>query len=256
MPPLTTSSRTSAPAPPRLLALALALAGAASAAAAPVASTEPCRVKLRSGRIVDAAALAPADDAGAFWRLEMADGGAIVIPVREVRSVEPIAVAAPPMAVTVAAPPIEDVEADGGCDPVDDPTLRRWLPLALDGARRHGLDVELVQAVIAVESCGRSDAVSRKGAVGLMQLLPATARENGCTDPRNPEANIDAGCRHLARLVTRMGGDLTLALAAYNAGEGAVARAAGVPDFKETKRYVKDVLRHRSRLMGAGGVGL
>jgi soluble lytic murein transglycosylase-like protein len=207
--------------------------------------------------MLEAAALTPADDAGSFWRLEMVDGGAVVIPVREVRDVQPIAAQEAPAAPADVEAPLDDgAEGAAACDPLADPSLRRWLPLALDGARRHGLDVELVQAVIAVESCGRSDAVSRKGAIGLMQLLPATARENGCLDPRDPGANIDAGCRHLARLVARMDGDLTLALAAYNAGEGAVARAAGVPDFAETKRYVRDVLRHRSRLMSAGAIGL
>jgi soluble lytic murein transglycosylase-like protein len=110
-------------------------------------------------------------------------------------------------------------------------------------ARRHGLDPELVRAVVAVESGFRPDAVSPKGAQGLMQLMPATARALGVTDPFDPAANIDGGTRYLRILVTRYGGDLRRALAAYNAGEGAVARHGGVPPYPETLAYVRRVLQ-------------
>jgi soluble lytic murein transglycosylase-like protein len=115
--------------------------------------------------------------------------------------------------------------------------------LADAAARRHGIDPELVRAVVEVESAFQPSAVSRKGAQGLMQLMPATARSLGVSDPLDPSANLDGGTRHLRSLLGRYGGDLPKALAAYNAGEGAVARHNGVPPYKETREYVDRVLR-------------
>ena len=115
--------------------------------------------------------------------------------------------------------------------------------LAVEAARRHGLDPDLVQAVVAVESGFRPDAVSPKGAQGLMQLMPRTARALGVKDSFDPADNLDGGARHLRALVTRYGGDVKRALAAYNAGEGAVARHGGVPPYPETLAYVRKVLK-------------
>ena len=115
--------------------------------------------------------------------------------------------------------------------------------MAIAAARRHGLDPDLVQAVVAVESGFRADAVSPKGAQGLMQLMPRTARALGVKDAFDPADNLDGGTRHLRRLVTRYGGDVKRALAAYNAGEGAVARHGGVPPYPETLAYVRKVLQ-------------
>ncbi len=106
----------------------------------------------------------------------------------------------------------------------------------------HGLDPKLVDALVRVESGYDPSAVSRKGAMGLMQLMPATASRLGVADPFDPEQNIRGGVREFARLVTAYRGNLQLALAAYNAGEGAVSRYRGVPPYKETRNYVSRIL--------------
>jgi soluble lytic murein transglycosylase-like protein len=114
--------------------------------------------------------------------------------------------------------------------------------LAFEAARRHHLDPALVQAVVAVESGFRPDAVSPKGAQGLMQLMPATARYLGVKDSLDPADNLDGGTRYLRELLERYNGDVKRALAAYNAGQGAVARHGGVPPYPETLAYVRRVL--------------
>ena len=108
-------------------------------------------------------------------------------------------------------------------------------------AARHNVDPNLVRAVIKVESNFNSNAVSRKGAMGLMQLMPATARQLNVKNPFDPEQNVDAGVRHLKQLLESYGGDVNLTLAAYNAGSGAVARSAGVPHYAETQNYVRRI---------------
>lgn len=110
-------------------------------------------------------------------------------------------------------------------------------------AAHHGVDGQLAQAVVAVESNYDARAVSPKGAMGLMQLMPATARQYAVDDPFDPAQNLGAGLRHLRVLLDRFGkGKESLALAAYNAGEGAVSRYRGIPPYRETQEYVRRIL--------------
>ena len=115
-----------------------------------------------------------------------------------------------------------------------------------DAAARHRVDPLLVHAVIAVESAHRPDAVSPEGAQGLMQLMPRTARMLGVSDPFDPRANVEGGVAYLRRLADEFG--TVLALAAYNAGPGAVREHGGVPPFPETRGYVRSVLLGLIRL--------
>jgi len=112
-------------------------------------------------------------------------------------------------------------------------------------ANRNGLPADFVRSVVAVESGFRTDAVSSKGAIGLMQLMPATAREYGA-NPNDPEQNVEAGTQYLRDLLWKYRNDprqVSRALAAYNAGPGAVERYHGIPPYRETMAYVQRVLR-------------
>jgi soluble lytic murein transglycosylase-like protein len=144
--------------------------------------------------------------------------------------------------VGVAATELRGVVPDEVLDEVIPAAGKDLAAMAIAAARRHSLDPDLVQAVVAVESGFRPDAVSPKGAQGLMQLMPYTARALGVKDSFDPAANLDGGTRYLSALIKRYGGDVTRALAAYNAGEGAVARHGGVPPYPETLAYVRKVL--------------
>ncbi|MDI3299335.1 MAG: lytic transglycosylase domain-containing protein [Bacillota bacterium] len=108
-------------------------------------------------------------------------------------------------------------------------------------AARYGLDARLLEAVARVESGFNPDAVSAAGAVGLMQLMPETARAMGARDPLDPVQNVEAGARYLKELLDRFG-DVRLALAAYNAGPAAVERFGDVPPYPETVEYIRRVL--------------
>jgi hypothetical protein len=113
--------------------------------------------------------------------------------------------------------------------------------LVQETAQKHNVDPNLISAVISTESNWNTSAISRKGAQGLMQLVPETAQHFGVFNAFDPAQNVDAGTRYLSSLLERYNGDLPKALAAYNAGPRAVDRWRGVPDFRETREYVRKV---------------
>jgi len=141
---------------------------------------------------------------------------------------------------------VSEWEAQGGqpveddCPPIPPNELKEYIE---EIARREGFTPDLLRAVIDRESGFRPCAVSPKGAQGLMQLMPATADELGVNDPFDPKENIAAGARFLSRLLERYKGDISLALAAYNAGPGRVDRFEGLPPIPETINYVADILK-------------
>ncbi len=129
--------------------------------------------------------------------------------------------------------------------------------LIADAARENSLDPRLVKSVVLIESAFNPAAVSRKGARGLMQLMPETAQRYGVRDTFDPGENLSAGARHLAYLLGIYGGDLPRALAAYNAGEAAVSRYGGVPPYDETRIYVsKGLAAYYGKSSLGGGFGL
>ncbi len=109
-------------------------------------------------------------------------------------------------------------------------------------AGEYSVDAKLVKAVVRNESCFDTEAISRAGAQGLMQLMPPTAKELGVTNPFNAEENLRGGIRYLSQLLQQYDNNIGLALAAYNAGPGNVARYKGVPPFKETQQYIERVM--------------
>lgn len=166
------------------------------------------------------------ETAGASVRLYTKDG-VTEMPAASVASFE---------AEEVVAPPVTPPKVDASLPVRDTRTLVR------DAAIRSGLPPTLVESVARVESALRPEAVSPKGALGVMQLMPATARMLDA-DPHDTAQNIDAGARLLRELLIKYGGDVVKALSAYNAGEGAVDRYRGMPPYPETQDYVDKVIR-------------
>ena len=113
-----------------------------------------------------------------------------------------------------------------------------------EASEKYGVDSKLVQALVQQESGFNPNAKSKAGALGLMQLMPATAKGLGVNDPMNPKENIEGGVKYLKSMLDRFHGNTILALAAYNAGPNAVSKYDGVPPYKETQNYVKAILKN------------
>jgi soluble lytic murein transglycosylase-like protein len=141
----------------------------------------------------------------------------------------------------VVSMPQPSVESDEFAAASPNPTDSRLDRIVQEAAQRHRLDPALVKAVISTESGWNTRAISQKGAVGLMQLIPATAQRFGVGNPFDPAQNVEGGTTYLKTLLDRYNGDLTKSLAAYNAGEHAVDLSGGVPAYRETRRYVQKV---------------
>jgi len=141
-------------------------------------------------------------------------------------------------------PPGPALISDPMCDPLPPEQLGS---LADQAAQRESVQADLVRAVIKQESGGRPCAISAKGAQGLMQLMPDTAQDFNVADPFDPKQNIDAGVKLLKSLLTRYKGDVSLALAAYNAGSARVDKDNAVPQIPETVNYVSDILEELNK---------
>ncbi|MDO8990579.1 MAG: lytic transglycosylase domain-containing protein [Sideroxyarcus sp.] len=154
-------------------------------------------------------------------------------------AIQPTTQAAPQPAAAMATEPV----AEATPPPLRIAQKVQYDKLVEKVARTYGLDSALLHAVISVESRYRSDAVSRRGAVGLMQLMPRTAKHYGVADPLDPLQNLHGGAKYLRYLLKTYNNDVSLALAAYNSGETAVAKYGNqIPPYRETKQYVPRVL--------------
>ena len=122
-------------------------------------------------------------------------------------------------------------------------------------AQKHNVPVNLLKAVAKAESDFRPNATSSCGAMGIMQLMPATAKSLGVTDAYDPEQNIMGGAKYLSQMLTQFGGNVEFALAAYNAGPGAVAKYDGIPPYNETQNYVKKVMEYTGSDISVTGLG-
>jgi Transglycosylase SLT domain len=219
---------------PALLSLAFGLAGMASLRAELVVLTDGRFVKVKSYEVGEEQA-----------RLDLFHGGRITVPVDRVERIvddevlpEPEPVPAEVVAETVV-PPAIPLRFDESQPVPEGP----YGSLIYEAARKHQVNPRLVAALIRQESAGNVRAVSHKGARGLMQLMPATARRFGVRKEQlfEPQHNLEAGVRYLSWLVDQFPNDLAKILAAYNAGEGAVARYGGIPPYRETRDYVRRI---------------
>jgi soluble lytic murein transglycosylase-like protein len=211
---------------PHRLHCDLILAAAAFALAASPAAYGFDRVTLRNGFSYDCAHREPLADGRVRLFLSGGDSSYIDLPASEIESV---ATLPDPPAKTIA-PASADVRG-----------------LLSHAGEQHDIDVELLASVVHAESNGHANAVSRTGAQGLMQLMPGTARNLGVKDSFQPDQNINGGTAYLDALLTRYHDNLALALAAYNAGPGAVDKYHGIPPYRETRAYVARVMTEFKR---------
>jgi len=182
--------------------------------------------------------------------VRMREGGEVTFPASIIVRVDPDEVPYPEPA-SVPAPQADGAEGESARRiPLPDTGLRisdaalaarPFAALISSVAAAHHMDVRLVHAVIEQESNYQPRARSKKGAKGLMQLMPATARHYGVSNSYDPKSNLEAGIRHLKYLMSRL--DLPTALAAYNAGAGTIKRYGGLPPYPETQNYVRSILR-------------
>jgi hypothetical protein len=219
--------------PPRIPALAvLALAALAPAWSADLVTFEDGRSLL-----VDRAS-----PSGESFELTLEGGARLVVPATSVSLIEREVAVPPPVDEKLAADiasEAEDLRAGEGWRSVAGPFADR----IAESARRHGLEPSLLAAVARVESNFDPYAVSDRGACGILQLIPATAKRFGVQRVFDAGQNIEGGAKYLRFLLDRFGGRLDLALAGYNAGEGSVDRHGGIPPYRETRAYVAGVLR-------------
>jgi soluble lytic murein transglycosylase-like protein len=156
--------------------------------------------------------------------------------------------------VTVPAGIVRNVVPNEIVEQGEEPARVELFPhlqdVILPAASRWGVDPDLVAAIIWAESSGDPNAVSRKGARGLMQLMPKTARDLGVSEILDPKENVEGGTRYFRQMLDAHEGDVSLALAAYNAGPEAVRRYGGVPPYRETRDYVGKVMKVYERAQG------
>jgi soluble lytic murein transglycosylase-like protein len=194
-------------------------------------------VTVRGGRVLSVKAVRFEGDEAILW---LRSGGEMRAPRDYVQAVAPDEAPYPEPVVESVAVAVMAIDALAAVEGATQADLRALID---ERAAHHGVNVRLAHALVKVESNYQPQAVSPKGAMGLMQLMPATARQYALADPFDPRQNLDAGLRHLRGLLDRYGkGRESLALAAYNAGEGAVSRFGGIPPYRETQDYVRRIL--------------
>ena len=225
------------------LGLAFSLCFLVGSAIAPV---QVERVHLVTGEVFD---ITEYRIEGEIIRLSLSHGVQIFFDANLIAGIEPVlASSSSPGAMASRAEPTVD-----RFEPKEVP-LGPYDRIIRSASEQHGIADELLHALIAVESSYRANAESPQGALGLMQLMPGTARDYGVKNPFNPAENINAGAQHLRSLLDKFG--MRAGLAAYNAGEASVRRFGGVPPYAETRRYVDRILEIVERSdTGAQSVG-